>query len=147
MGQLLWQEKIDRWSRFDQFPSPPPASYCIASSSRPSSRHHRLPSSPRSSNTNESFFFCTFAATAIGQQLNTYINVRAGDPVRNILTPPLWRKKKSAGCSALHGNSGAGVAVTRAGRWILSSFKIIKEEGRKTVAETSLRQQNWMVME
>lgn len=41
------------------------------------------------------FFVCsfTFAATAFGQRLNTYIKVRAGDPVSNILPPPLWGKK------------------------------------------------------
>lgn len=35
-----------------------------------------------------------FAATAFGQRLNTYINVRAGDLVSNILPPPLWGGEK-----------------------------------------------------
>lgn len=108
MGQLLWQEKIDRWSRFDQFPSPPQPHIAsplapglplgIAASRIPLTRRilmHPIPFS----------FLCAFSATAFGQRLYAYVNVRVGDPVKNMLTPLLWREKK--GQDVVHENRAA----------------------------------------
>lgn len=135
MGQLLWQERIDRWSRFDQFPSPPPASYCIASRSGPSSRHCRLPYSSRSSNTNESnslFFFVRFCGHGVW---SATLRIRQRES---------WRSsQKHAYASTMAGKKGQdvvlcmgreqpGAAVTKAGIRIFSTFKIIQEEGRQS---------------